>query len=316
MKNGYPAIGWVNFQLALVGQFYIGGNTFNYFMNPFGLLGKVDGEYFRVYLDEKTSKYLFSFNYIPSNFDGILVGSSVSNKLMATEMLKNYQIYNLSMDGENVTEVKYAVDNVLERGDIKVAIICLDPYFTKNSGTKSSQINPNEYWSTLGSVFMLRYYLHRVFDFGEDEFSDSYWGYTRYDKIKLLRSGSSTLQIDSLLSEFESGHESAFQNLNLDEVAFRELGELIESIRDRNVKIIAYYFPRPKRLFNHPSYASRYALYRRKIDSLLDYSADTVIDFSTEYYDFIRDDDSSYVDTGHLSANSAAKVLRVLNENL
>lgn len=26
MKNGYPAIRWVNFQLALVGQFYIGGN--------------------------------------------------------------------------------------------------------------------------------------------------------------------------------------------------------------------------------------------------------------------------------------------------
>ena len=57
---------------------------------------------------------------------------------MDTKKLTGYKIYNLSMTGANFSELKYAIDNILSYGSIKLFIICLDPYITKDSGTKSA----------------------------------------------------------------------------------------------------------------------------------------------------------------------------------
>ena len=287
----------------------------NIYLNEFGLIGNQKNKDIRIYADEKTSKYLLSFNYIPNNFNGILVGPSLSDQMMDTKKLSdNYEIYNLSMDGGNISELKYAIDNVLKYGNIKLFIISLDPYITKNSGTKSSQINPKEYYSTFGSIFTAKYYLKKYRDIKKGDKSiyyDSYWGYTDNEYQK--KDENSTELINKALSSFES---SDFNHLNIDKMAYTELSDILTNVRDKNIQIMAYYYPTAKRKFEHPVYNQHYLKYRIEIDKLLDYDRDIVVDFSQNKYDYIRSNDDSYSDGAHLSRKGANKLLKVLNEKI
>ena len=287
----------------------------NIYVNEFGLFGNVRNSEYRVHAYEKTTKYLYSFNYIPSNFDGILVGPSFSDQMMDTKKIENHKIYNLSMNGGNITELKYPIDNVLKFGDIKTFIICLDPYITKNSGTKSSQINPKEYYSTLGSLFLLKYYIEKFLDDRRGEnsvYRDSYWGYENTSHLK--KNADSTNLINSAVSEMKNADGNL--SIPIDAVAYQQLDDVLKSVRKNNVKIVAYYFPRPKRFFELKAYNIQYNNYKTKIDELLNYNDDIVIDFNNNAYDFIRGLDSSYSDAGHLSREGADKILKILNQKL
>jgi len=291
--------------------------SFNIYKNEFGLFGKQKNKNIRIHFAEKSSKYLLSFNYIPNNFNGILVGPSLSDQMMDTKKLSTYDIYNMSMDGGNISELKFAIDNILKYGKIKLFIICLDPYITKNSGRKSSQINNKEYLGTLGSLFTVKFYLHRLMNLkkkgNQNIYFDSYWGYTdnEYDK----KDQNATLNINKKLKSLDDRNYN-IDSLKIDKQAYTELKDILYDVRKENIKIIAYYYPRPKRIFEHPLYHKEYLKYRKKIDKLLKYNIDTVIDFETNKYNYIRDNDNSYSDGGHLSRKGANKLLKVLNKNI
>ena len=200
----------------------------NIYLNEFGLIGNQKNKDIRIYADEKTSKYLLSFNYIPNNFNGILVGPSLSDQMMDTKKLSdNYEIYNLSMDGGNISELKYAIDNVLKYGNIKLFIISLDPYITKNSGTKSSQINPKEYYSTFGSIFTAKYYLKKYRDIKKGDKSiyyDSYWGYTDNEYQK---------QLKELTSKYEYRLDTNFAKI--DRIEHKSLEDFKQKILKKKI---------------------------------------------------------------------------------
>jgi len=72
------------------------GAALNYRINAFGLFGDVRGKVYRSYLNQdREAKYLYSLNYIPSNFNGILVGSSISGN-WDTGGIQSARTYNLS----------------------------------------------------------------------------------------------------------------------------------------------------------------------------------------------------------------------------
>lgn len=150
----------------------------NYLWNPYGLFGNVKGKEIKIIDYEKSSKYLMSFNYIPQNFEGLLVGPSLSANLN-TKNIKDYKIYNISMNGANISELKMAVDNVIKYGNLKFIIFCLDPYITKDYGMKSSQINVKEYWGTLGSINTLK--LLNASLSKKKQFEDSSYGYNNFN---------------------------------------------------------------------------------------------------------------------------------------
>lgn len=79
--------------------------------NDYGLFEDVTGKSFEVMGNERTDKLLFSFNYIPNNFEGILIGPSLSDNLN-TKDIKDYKIYNASINGGNVTELRKIVDTI------------------------------------------------------------------------------------------------------------------------------------------------------------------------------------------------------------
>ena len=301
--------------LVIFFVFIISFISFSIYKNEFGLLGNNKNKNIRIYTDEKTTKYLLSFNHIPNNFNGILVGPSLSDQMMDTKKLSNdFDIYNLSMDGGNISELKYAIDNVLKYGDMKLFIICLDPYITKNHGTKSSQINPKEYYSSFASISVIKYYVKKYLDIKKADksiFYDSYWGYT--DNAYSKKDINSTEKINKKLSSFDN---SNFDTLNIDKTAYLELADILSTVRKKNIPIIAYYYPIAKRKFMHTKYNSNYIKYRREIDKLLDYKKDIIIDFAQNEYDYIRDNDDSYSDGIHLSKKGANKIIKVLKTKI
>jgi len=81
------------------------------------------------------------------------------------------------------------VENVITKGHMKLMIVCLDPYLTKNHGKKTSAIDPKEYWSTLGSLLTIKYYIKKYLALRypkKDHFRDSWSGYrfNNYDVYK------------------------------------------------------------------------------------------------------------------------------------
>ncbi|HRD43384.1 MAG TPA: hypothetical protein PLN30_06505, partial [Ferruginibacter sp.] len=105
----------------------------NYSIDIYGLFrGKKER---KVYINERTSKYLFSMRYIPENYEGIIAGPSLSDNLNP-DQLKGYKIYNASIMGINVTEMNYLLNNIIDKGHLKFAIICLGRYLTKDHGRK------------------------------------------------------------------------------------------------------------------------------------------------------------------------------------
>lgn len=291
--------------------------SLNFMFNEFALFGDVKGKVYKVHAYEKTTKYLYAYNYIPSNFEGVLIGPSLSDQMMDTKKITNQMIYNLSMDAGNITELKAAVDMVLDKKSIKTLIVCLDPYITNDSGMKSSQINPKEYYSSLGSLFLIKYYLKKYLHLrkGHDsKFWDSSYGYidTRFKD----KDYNSTEMINNSLEDLSKGFFKWTHLLKVDDTAYLQLKTLLETARNKGVLVMAYYYPRPKRIFNNVAYSKEYKNYRTKIDKLLDYDKDIVIDFGTNKYDYIRADDSSYSDWGHLTKYGAEEVMKVINTHL
>ena len=129
----------------------------SYWLNVYGLFGNVKGHSCAVLGTERTAKYLFGFNYISSNFDGVLIGSSISDN-WDTSKLQVGRVYNASIMGGNISEEALIIENVLQRRHLKTAIFIIYPYLTQTFGRQSGHMTPDEYWSGLGSVQLLEAY--------------------------------------------------------------------------------------------------------------------------------------------------------------
>ena len=92
--------------------------------------------------------------------------------------------------------------------------------------------------------------------------------------------------------------------------------KLLKKVREKNIQIFAYYYPFPKRLYEHVEFNPKYRLYKNKIDSTLDMKEDIVVNFNQDKYDYIRDIDENYFNTHHLSKSGASKIFKVINNKL
>ena len=276
-------------------------------MNEFGLFGDVRGKRIKIHTAEKTTKYLLSFKYIPANYDAIIIGPSISDQLDPRK-ISGYKTYNLSLLSGNVRELKLSVKNVLERGKIKLLIICLHPYLTRDNILKDQRLTPHMYWSSLGSTFTFKLYndmLSNHLDPGKNSFNDSADGYSRPIHVK----GITTEQfIDKFRTTILQAHGKPL--VPLDPVAYSDLRDIINLARAHNVRIIAYHHPEPEMLFrlhekNHADYLATMSHIFAKDD--------LVYDFNTSEYREFRSDLTNYIDHGHLSEKGAAVIVAELD---
>lgn len=278
---------------------------FNLYQDDFGLFWSTGPK--RIWTLEKTSKYLLSFRYIPRNFDGLLIGPSFSDGLMDTRRLSGYRIYNLSMDAGNATELRAAALMAIERGHMRVIVICLSNYLTQDSGMKGPQINAKEYWGSLFSwlpidVLQAKWRIRsgRI----ADTFSSSEWGMGnvlpreryRWDEFAQIQ-----------------GHGSSDMHFN--DTAFRHLDDIIEAAHAHHVRVLAYYFPYTVWRIRTYNRFGDWDRYKARTHALLDPATDVIWDMTGPDYAAFNTDPGCYTD-GHLSKAGADWVLADIQRHL
>jgi len=284
--------------------------SFNVYMNEYGLFGNAKGKSIKIWDNERTSKYLLSYNYIPANFEGILIGPSVSDNL-DTKKISGFRIYNASLNGGNISELKYIAENVIQRGKLKFIVICLSPYITKDHGRKTSSIDKQEYWSSLGSKQTLKFYLDKfiiLLGFRYDIYND--YGYNNFNLIMEMPIVAKT---KAIIKRDNSAITKAKVNQKefIDGIAYNELSEIINLSRKRGAKIFGFYYPYYIENYNE----KRFKTYKENIDKLFD-EKDIIWNLNTDEHLAFRSDLSNYYDKDHLSWKGTDYLIREINNKL
>ena len=267
----------------------------NYWIDLYGLFRPRSERSIKIYSDERTSKYLLAHKYVPNNFDALLLGPSLSANI-DTKQIQELGIYNLSMMGANITEQKAVVDKAIESATPKFVIICLHPYLTFDHGRKTGMIDPKEYYGALGSISLYKAYVlkfirdHNLMPakYPKDQFNE--YGFNNYERLV------QKISVEDKIKEQLEVKDAI--KATIDSVAWKEFATLIEVLSAKDVRIISYFHPLPRPLFQ--KYYKSMVEYQSFVDNYLKDKA-TVIDFNTDAYTFFTSDFTNYIDHGHLS---------------
>ncbi len=276
----------------------------NYFVDLYGLFRPVKGRSISIYSDERTAKYLLAHRYVPENFDGYILGPSLSANL-DPKQIAEHRIYNLSMMGANITEQKAVVDKALAYKKPGFVIICLHPYLTHDHGMKTGMINPKEFYGALGSVSLLKTYAikfvreHNLMPgkFPPNQFND--YGYNNYNNLL------QTMPVEQKIQEQLTRPDAI--KASIDSVAWDEFKQLIAELQEQKVSIIAYFHPLPFLLYD--KFRDPLTEYQKVVNEELDGKA-VVLDFNAPAYESFTKDLTNYIDHGHLSDKGQQFLLR------
>jgi len=275
--------------------------TSNYYLDFYGMYRDSKGRELRVYTNDRLSKYLLSLNYIPSNFDGLLIGSSATESYDLTK-IDNVRVYNVSVSAGNATEEKIIADNVFSVAPMKIVIFSMNPYLTSRHGTLTNSMLPREKWRTLFSTQALiteaAALLYSLFGIGS---STDAWGRKR-------------LPMDSNPeNQWPDLNHSVYLRTNED--AFDEYENLIKTARLQGARVIG---------FNPPMYSKKYHLekdlydsYTRRVSSIF-MPNEQIIDFMVSKYDTYNNNPLYFTDGYHLSADGleffSSELVKAINE--
>ena len=274
----------------------------NYYLDFYGIYGDSKGRELRIYTNDRLSKYLLSLNYIPSNFDGLLIGSSATESYDLTKV-DNFRVYNISFAAANATEHKIIADNIFSVAPMKIVIFSMNPYLTFRHGTLTNYILPREKWRALFSTqALITQAVALIYSlFGKWSTTDA-WGKKR-------------LPIDS-------NPENKWPNLNFsvylrtNEDAFDEYENLIKTARLQGARVIG---------FNPPMYSKKYQLekdlydsYTRRASSIF-MPNEKIIDFMASKYDAYNNNSLYFTDGYHLSNVGieffSSELVKAINES-
>lgn len=279
----------------------------NYYIDLYGLFRDSKGRSISLYSDERTSKYLLAYNYIPSNFEALWIGPSLSANIN-TKLIPGPRIYNLSMMGANITEQRIVAEKVMEKANLKFAIICLHPYLTMDHGLKTGMINPKEYNGAMGSVSLYKGYTMRFIrenellpeKFPKDQFND--FGYNNYNDLYGSDDVKGTIAKELMSMKTEP--------VPLDSAALEELAKLCSAFQSKGTKVYGYFHPLPFEIMEKNR--KNYQVYEQTIRQSL--PGVTIADFNTSQYDSFTKDYSNFIDHGHLSYRGQLKLIRQIQD--
>lgn len=276
----------------------------------YGLFRSSAGRHLFVSGEARTAKYLHSFRYIPENFDGVLFGSSISENL-ETRDLGTYRIYNASINGGNIEDVKPIAENVYRKRDLKITIMCIHRYLTNDHAVKTDLMTPKQYWGALGSPQLLTAYLSRAaesFGLAANRFDE--YGSVHYDSDPGPENVRKSIQ--KAADEIQHGTASV-GNYYIDPVALSDLNSVLRIARQHSRELVVVYPPVPSQVLALRS--AEYSKYCDTINSLLQPS-DIVLDFNGSSYESMRENPANFVDAVHLSRTGAAAVVSALGKLL
>jgi len=272
--------------------------TANYFIDYYGLFRGIEGKKLIPNDNFRLAKYLYSYNYIPVNYDGMLIGTSSSMNLDSSKIV-NRNVYNLSLDGANISEQKLIADMALSKGQFSLIVFTINPYMTKDFGPKTPYMVPREYYGALGNIQLLKEYFH--------------WAAARLDlyhnSYKVDENGVFDYEYPTLMSEFQSspgpfdkGGSGKADEIALDEIALDEYKQLVHAARSHGAKLVGLIPPIYSEAYMaHKGYYDNY--YKLISDLFLPH--ERIIDFNLPLYSKYTDDVSNFQDAIHLSRKGA-----------
>ena len=282
--------------LALAGGFV----RLNVQLDIFGVFGDPHGKLLPIYDSERSGKYLLSLHYVPSNFDAILIGTSVTGN-WNTSGIESFHTYNESTDGGNISEEKLLAEQVLLSPGLKAAICLIHPYMTDTHGVNTEEMTPRSYREALGSTTLLRTY-KRMFTTS-----------TGREKLLWDAYGSEYTDAPLVLNPTLRRIMAPGTEVHVDEVAFEEYRTLVGELRAHNVKIIALMAPTMEDLLE-PKRAAM-DRYQERMRTLF-VPGDLVIDFNAPEYAELRRDRTNYQEGVHFSRKGAAAMVKLLNQRI
>ncbi|MGE5543997.1 MAG: hypothetical protein ACM3UW_03410 [Bacillota bacterium] len=280
-------------------------------LNEFGLFGDASGlKREPVSRDwERWAKYLYTYNYIPANFEGVIWGPSLSDNLNPA-LFENLRVYNASINGGNFTELRIMAENLIAHNQkVRYFIICLDPYLTKDSGRKTGYLTQQDYWSALGSIDLCRYYCDKILN--QYRGTRNYYNeYGHYDFNRYKDGQDVDQAIDAALNK---GRKWGTDQFKVTEQARHDLKALIDLAHQNDIQVFAYYYPRPYEIYDQKR--QFYQEMHRELDTLFD-DSDYVWDFNTPEYKSFTRDHSNYSDHCHLSRQGAEWMIREIEKRI
>ncbi len=274
----------------------------NYEINFYGLFGDVRGRAYVVWGMERMTKYLFSFNYIPSNFDGVLIGSSISDS-WDTGRLHDGRIYNASLNGGNISEGSLIADNIFHRRRLKTVLVVIHPYLTATYGPKSGYMTQKDYWSSFGSTQLAYAYVTK-------------WlaGQGIFVRHTYNAFGRETFNVPRVPIKVVATLNAAPGDFPIEERALAQYRDLLIKARQNGARVVGIVPLRSKSLDEEKG--KMYETYNARIKGLF-LPHETIIDLN-QYVELIglRTDPNNFHDGIHISSEAADRMIVVLNRAL
>jgi hypothetical protein len=272
----------------------------------YGLFRPAQGRQLGIYGEERITKYLHSLRYIPENFDAVLLGSSVSDNL-ETRNFAGYRVYNASINGGNVEDLRPIAENVFRaRTHMKLTIFCVHRFLTRDHERKTELMTPRQYWGALGSPQLINAYASLIAirsGYVPQNYDDH--GTLHYESPSEERARQS---ISATVKEIQKG-TATVGDYHVDPIALTELKRMLEAARDHSERVVVFHPPIPAAVLAVRS--AEYAQYRETVNQLLR-PTDTVIDFNSPEYAEMRASNANFIDAVHLSQTGARAVVSEL----
>ncbi len=270
----------------------------------YGLFGPVRGRHIVMHFNERFEKNLLSRKYVPENFDALLIGPSTSFNI-DTRNWTSYKIYNMSILAGTITELKALVDNYLSVRTPRLVIIGMYPYMLKAHGMKTEYISDRALYGVLGSMDILKTYILSWYHESTGTGTYNEYGYHEYEEVPVEKAEDAIREKAS-----DPGYR---QELAIDSLAWMEYRELIEELERRGARIVQYYHPIPRPVYEaHREFFDTYYEWTRR---LLPETAVSINFNALEFHDFTSKIDH-YQDDCHLSGKGAQKLGEIIYRSL
>ncbi len=272
--------------------------AFHAYLDIYGLFRPVENRSLKVYHNERIAKYLLSKRYIPTNFNTVILGTSLSDNLDISSYntpSSVFKIYNASMMGANISEIRPVAENVV-KGGVKTIVFCVSPYQMKNSGVKEVAMDDKLYWGALGSKNLYETYfigLIRAYELMPKKFP----------KDAINQYGVNNFTARYRVKDVPKKIKDVTKALKgipmvIDTAALNDFRSLIQFFKKRDVNLILYFHPVPAELFE--SKRDEYLAFHKMIKEMVDDHV-LVFDFNGKNFQQFTSDYTNYIDNGHLS---------------
>jgi hypothetical protein len=279
----------------------------NWYLDIFGLFRPVKGRNLPVYHAERISKYLLSYRYIPQNFNTVLLGTSLSDNIdfSNVDAPTSPKVYNASMMGANIAEIRPIVSNLLA-GGVRQFIICVSPYLTKNYGAKEVELDGKLYYGALGSKNLYETYVVgaiRSFNLMPSKFPKN------QINAQGVNDYGSFFAVSDVRQRVNRELKENTDAITIDSSALVAFDAMIQELRNHKVKLLVYFHPVPHDIFKLKE--KTFMEYQQLMRSIIRDDR-SIINLNSEHFSPFTADLTNYIDHAHLSRNGQSVIVDTL----